>query len=64
MFGWIKLIDFLLGLMGKLKLQKKIKVANELKLESFKLHKRKLEREALTEIGEKISNIRDYLNKP
>lgn len=64
MIGWLSVLKGLLGLFSKFLHQKKIKVVNELKLESYKLHKRKLENEALKKANDKISNFRSYLNKP
>ena len=62
--GWLSLLKGLLGLLGKFRAQKRIKVINELRLESFNLHKKRLENKAEDKVNEEIINTRDYLNKP
>jgi len=64
MFGWLSILKAFLSLFDKFKSQQKVKVVNELKLESYKLHKRKLENEALKKTNDEISDFRSYLNKP
>ena len=63
MFGWLSILKAALGLLGKFKSQQKVKVANELKLESYNLHKRKAELEALEKSNEKIDDFKSYLSR-
>ncbi len=63
MFGWMKILDLLLGVWGKFRRQKYVEKIKEIKHLNFKIRQRELERKALEKIDEEVSNHRDYLNR-
>ena len=67
MFGWFTILKTVFGIgskiLGKFQSQKRIKVVNEIRLESYNLHKKKLENKAQEKINEEIDDFKSYLNR-
>ena len=65
---WLSVLKTLITLsstiFNKFKLQKDVEQDNRIKELEFKFKQGNLEKRALEKVDEKISNNRDYLNKP